>query len=257
MEGGGDAPDSTDGAMALQAGDNPGCFAVGDTKDTYALESPPGQFTLYKIAYEGSPAAQACFELIDAKKQAAKYTDHCAASPGGTKKVWALVAPGSRWFLELKDLTGTAGHDPRGYRLSVQATAIADADEPNDTPAQAKPVSLGQPKESWFFDSLNGPEREMDVYKVDVTKAGTLTVSLESVPPDVQFAVVIADAGGKKVVEKGAANEGASHTLEAKVKPGSYTVAIRNIAGKGTPPVGKDDPPQYATQPYKLSVSMK
>src|SRR5688500_5840342 len=52
-----DAPDTIDGALRIEPGDNPGCFALGDRKDSYALESPPGQFTLYTIEYEGHPNA--------------------------------------------------------------------------------------------------------------------------------------------------------------------------------------------------------
>jgi hypothetical protein len=230
---------------------------MGDTKDTYALEAPKDQYTLYRITYDGAAAAQGCFELMDAKKQVAKWTDRCAQAPGAEKKVWALVAPGSRWFLELKDLTGSAGHDPRGYHLKVETTPIADPDEPNDTPANAKPVTLGQAKESWFFDSLNGEAPDHDTFKVEVAKAGTLSITVEGGDPTVQFAATLSDGKGQRVLEKAAANEGAALTVEAKVKPGSYTVAIRNIAGRGTPAVGKDDPPRYATQPYKLTVSMQ
>jgi len=243
--------------MLLQPGDNAGCFAMGDTKDTYALEAPAGQFTLYKLTYEGAAAAQGCFEMMDSKKQIAKWTDRCAQSAGSSKKAWALVAPGSRWFLELRDLTGTAGREPRGYHLKVDAVPVPAAEEPNEAPPEAKPVTLGQPLEAMFFDALNGPSPDRDAFKVDVAKAGTLAVSLENVDPTVQFAVTITDGKGQRVVEKGAANEGAALTLDAKVKPGTYTVAIRNIAGRGTPAVGKDDPPPYATQRYKLTVSMK
>jgi hypothetical protein len=257
MEGGGDAPDTVDGAMMLQPGDNPGCFAVGDKKDTYGLVAPDGQHTLYKLSYEGAPAATGCFEMMDAKKQVARWTDRCAKAPGGTLSAWVVVAPGSQWYLQVWDMSGTAGADARGYRLKVDAVALADADEPNDTPAEAKPLTLGTAKESWFLDALNGPEREIDVFKVDVPKAGTLSVILDAVAPQVQFAVTIHDAGGKKVIEKGAANAGAGHTVDAKVKPGTYTIALRNLAGAGTPPVGKDAPPPYATQPYKITAQVK
>jgi hypothetical protein len=257
MEGGADAPDTVDGAMMLQPGDNPGCFSAGDKKDTYGLVGPDGQHTLYKVRYEGHPNAQGCLEFIDANKAVARWTDRCAGAPGGTHQAWALVAPGSRWFLQVHDLSGTAGSEPRGYRLAIEAVAIADADEPNGTPAEAKPLPLGQAKESWFFEALGGPARELDVFKVEVPKAGTLSITLENVDPAVQFAVVIDDAGGKALIEKGAANPGANHTVETKVKPGTYTVVLRNLAGAGTPAVAKGDPARYATQPYKITANLK
>jgi hypothetical protein len=82
-------------------------------------------------------------------------------------------------------------------------------------------------------------------------------VALENVDPAVQFALQIDDAGGKKVIEKGAASPGANHTVEAKVKPGTYMITLRNIAGSGTPGVAKGEPPRYATQPYKITANLK
>lgn len=257
MEGGGDAPDTTDGAMQLAPGDNPGCFAVGDKRDTYALESPAGSFTLYKVHYEGAPGAQGCFEFLDASNAAAKWSDHCAAGPGGMKQAWALVAPGSRWFLQVHDLSGNAGSEPRAYRLKLDAVAIADADEPNATPAEAKPLALGTAKEGWFLEALNAPTPELDVFSVDVAKPGQLTVELANVSSAVQFVVTITDARGARIIEKAAANPGAAHSVSTKVKKGTYHIALRNLAGAGTPPVSSGEPADYATRAYSITATVK
>lgn len=257
MEGGGDAPDTVDGAMQLTPGDHPGCFALGDKRDTYALESPAESFMLYKLHYDGAPGAQGCFEMINAAKATASWSDRCAAAPGATKQAWALVAPGSRWFLQVHDLSGNAGSEPRAYRLKVEGIPISDADEPNGTPAEAKPLALGTPKESWMFEALNSGKGDVDVFAVDVAKAGQLAVQLDNVSTAVQFVITITDAKGKRIIEKAAPNSGASHSISAKVKPGTYHIALRNLAGAGTPPVGKDEPADYASRPYTITASVK
>src|SRR5688572_30301714 len=115
-EGGGDAPDGVDGALMIEPGDNAGCFATGDRKDTYVLESPAGQHTLYRITFEGRAATQGCIEMLDAGKKEARWTGRCGEA-GALHSAWALVAPGSRWFLQVRDLAGTAGSEDRAYRL--------------------------------------------------------------------------------------------------------------------------------------------
>ncbi len=257
QEAGGDAPDGIDGAIQLQVGDNPGCFAVGDKRDTFALQSPEDQFTLYKISYEGHAGAQGCFEMWDAEKKQASWTDRCASGAGASKTAWAIVAPNSRWFLQVHDLSGNAGSEPRAYKLSLEAVPVKDDDEPNGTPDEAKPVVFGQARASYFFQALNAPAPELDYFEFDMSKAGKVAVALEDVDPAVQFAVKILAANGKVVIEKGAASAGASHSVETKLSAGNFRIELRNIAGAGTPPVGGGDPPGYATKPYKLTVSKK
>ena len=257
QEAGGDAPDGIDGAIALAVGTHPGCFAVGDKKDTYALQSPEDEFTLYKISYEGHANAQGCFEMWDAEKKQATWTDRCAAGAGATKSAWALVAPNSRWFLQVHDLSGNAGSEARAYKLALETTAVKDDDEPNGKPEEAKPVAFGKAKPSYFFEALNGPQPEVDYFEFDLSSKGTLTVAIEDVDPAVQFAVKITDGTGKVVIEKGAANAGASHSVQTKIGTGNFRIELRNVAGAGTPPVGTGEPPGYATKPYKLTVTRK
>jgi hypothetical protein len=254
-ENGGDAPDTRDGAMALAAGTHAGCFAKGDTRDTYALEAPEGQPTLYRLRFEGAPATQGCFTMFDAGGAEPSWSDRCAASAGASKEAWALVAPGTTWFLQVHDLSGNAGSEPRAYQLSIEASPIPDGDEPNDAREQATALNPGDVHEGWFHDVLNGPAREVDVYAVEAYKPGELTVTIEEVPPEVHFAVTIFDASGKRLHEKGASNPGAAHTVKIKVKKGRHLIELRNIAGAGTPAVGKGAPPPYATKPYRITVT--
>lgn len=197
-----------------------GCFGQGeDQADAFMLSAPANDGpVLFRFQLATDPGATGCFEFM-----------------GGDRD----------------------RHD-RPYTLTVQAEPVADVGEPNQTPDTATALALGAPQDASFATPLNGPNPEMDVYRVEVPRKGKLAIVVENVDPTIQLAARISNPAGVRLVEKGAANAGATLRIEQKVaKPGPFFIELRNIAGAGTPAAGVGEPPQYLTGPYRITASLE
>jgi hypothetical protein len=255
-----DAPDSFDGAPALDVGTHGGCYGLGDRADTFTLSAPAHNAgVLYRLEISGHASAQACLEIFDASRavpRGAGKGGMCADNPGAALRAWAVVMGGTQWFLRVRDLSGSADREARSWNLTIGAEPLADPAEPDGDPAAIKPLALGQPQTAYFVDAINAGGPENDTFALAVPARGKLTISLQNGDPSVQFTAAVVDAAGKEVVRRKAApNPGANLEVQGTVNRGPHLVRITNLAGSGTPPAGRGEPPRYATAPYTILAS--
>jgi hypothetical protein len=164
-----------------------------------------------------------------------------AACRGGGGKVHRTGSNAPVEVVELRAADAGAG------------AGMSDEVEPNDADEVATPLPLGG-KVRGKID----PETDLDHYRLDITKAGALQLTVSSVDMDLVLELedgagnVIARSarGGPRIVE-GIANFG--------VTPGRYTAVVRAAPKKKSPPPrrGRRPPPEPPKSPapvYEISA---
>ena len=81
---------------------------------------------------------------------------------------------------------------PEPFDLEITRSPATDFLEPNDSPATATPVELGQ----WYYTAL-APESDSDYFKVNVGKMGALLVEATDAPMELRW--TIHDLEGKEL----------------------------------------------------------
>jgi hypothetical protein len=113
--------------------------------------------------------------------------------------------------------------------------ATSDEIEPNDTDDKATPLALGQ--------AMRGklePDGDVDRFRIAVTEAGALSVSVS--PVDADLALELEDGGGTVVAKS---DRGGVRTREGVpnlgVQPGSYIAVVREVKHKSRKGAGSGD----------------
>lgn len=177
---------------------------------------------------------------------------------GTSFDVWWAAAAGetynmsvTRWPIEFA---------PFNYTLSIAFTAINDPFEPNDTRDQAKPLTLGETVEAYFFTGTPPARPALAAYQdwfAVTVMAGPVSVKVENVALDLRLRFRAYDENFvvAQAVNDIAANAGANvnGTFTAP-SPGTYRVVIEAVAAS-LPVTGIDAVPESFTKPYRLTVS--
>jgi hypothetical protein len=172
-------------------------------------------------------------------------------------------APGITYEIAFEETSVAATPDTQEVTATWSLASVVDCHEPNDTPAEASPITLGEPVEAYLFEGYTTNEwptyeAHHDWFSVDVAEAGTLSLSLtpplaadasETTPA---LSLQLLDASDVALVDELALTEPFATTVE--VEPGSYRVLVMPFA---SPPFDSSSTPGANwTKPYVLSLSV-
>jgi hypothetical protein len=249
-EHGADAGD-LDAAALIEAGATPGCLAPGDRTDTFMVRAPahPGG-VLYTYRVEVPPNTWVTAELFDGDRH--PEGSLISGMGGKTGGGWFVVAPDSVAYLRI---AGSSSTLPRPYTLHLAAEPIPDGDEPNDTPATATALALGEPHAGYLSPALNRKAMLDDVYRVEAPRAGTLRIAVADVGPTAGVRCVVTDAAGTQVASPPSTHAG--EPLDASVavrKAGTYFILVS--APGGGQSRGDHEPPAQLHRPYTVTVGL-
>jgi len=226
-----------------------GCIAPGDKRDTFAIlvpESNAGR--LYRIAVTGHDDNATRVEVFDADRRALSNAN--ANDPGGAT-LWVAAAGNSALYVSIQ--SPHVGH-ARPYEVAISSIPLDDPDEPNDDRDRPTPLGLGQPRQALVYAAANAPDREVDAYRVELARPGTLHVVVDNVPSEVGVRVEMYDADGKRLHGESSHNDGATVRFDRKkLGAGTYLVTVGasgrfDVAGHG-------EPPYRLSRPYRITVT--
>ena len=171
--------------------------------------------------------------------------------------IWFAVAPGQKYRLEVS--TFTSDDKQYKYDMKVAYTKVDDTFEPNQSKADAKPLSKGVGLEAFLSAGLKSArpvDADMDDwYSIDLA-AGKASIRLENVPNSLNGMWYLVDNNGTEITSKYGANNGASVinddvTIDAA---GKFFVKVTVF---GAPPSSgaESTTPSNYTQKYKLTVN--
>lgn len=178
---------------------------------------------------------------------------------GASLSMYLAVAPGVTYRIQVSQFGGS--QVPYPYTLKAAYVATADAFEPNDTKATAKPIALATPimgflSAGYVSDPYLG-EALADWYTVTLA-AGSVTISLSNVATDIAADIQLLDPNGESVAEKYTLTEGANVTLMGTaMAAGTYKVGVQPFSGapKAADKLVATVPPDHFTRPYTLVVN--
>lgn len=238
----------------------PGCVSTPegtDLLDFYEITAPMDAAGGYvEVSVSGVGAQGLAEVVVTSSTDNDVLFDAYTTDMGATVKGWLTVAPGAKYRLRVSRF---AGAGPRfAYSLDTKYTKLSDTFEPNNTKADAKPISLNMPIQASAAAvspnaALAGPEAE-DWYKVTLA-AGNATVKLQSSPADHLCDVELLDDGGQRVAENYTTTKGANCQIDAMgLVGGTYYVNAHSFGGLPARAGGNVAPPPSITAQYTLVV---
>ncbi len=178
------------------------------------------------------------------------------ARDGASVIQWFFAAPNTKYRVSVER---SSGAETIPYSVEVKFMPVKDAFEPNDARAQASAIKVGTPVKAYLFtgrpaSSPAAASAWEDWYKVRLS-AGTVSVTLADVPSDIAAMVTLHDPLGSKMQMEYSTTPGAGVQLKKSgLAPGDYYVKISPYGQPRTDGAGQAIP-QYATQPYTLTVT--
>lgn len=218
-------------AAALPVANQIGGYLSGGTDvDWFRIEAPhDGWLTL---SFEGYPGERKSYPAVSATLHKANGTAVAAEWRKDDGQAEWQVKRGSLW-LELKFKNGSETA-VLPYKLTTGFRMAADRYEPNDTRADASPVTLadGQLKLTGTFHR----EGDLDWYAVTINQTGDLKLSLSVDTMRIDPALLIRPERGteQRVDDFG---EGATERASIPVSPGRYLIRVRDASSASAHPV--------------------
>ncbi len=187
-----------------------------------------------------------------------QLVDSAAAGGGASAYLWFNAAPSTKYRVRVDRFT--AGNTANPYTFKAVYTPVNDTHEANDLRTQASPLSVGTPVQGYMFAGYTlstgfAANAWEDWYRVTLG-AGTVTITLEILANDVNGTIELFNALGTSIQSEASAGQGSSVVLThtAPLTAGDYYVVVSPF----TNPTSKNTNnilPQYATQPYTLTVT--
>ena len=260
------------------------CAPVWDDRDFYELAAPtndprPGYFEA--AVTENARPVKVTMQPAPAPAGARPGGPYASKTMTEPVFVYWASAPGQKHHLAVQ---AHGVSNMFSYKLNVTYKTVDDAFEPNDTPAMAKPLALGQTASAYLFSGPRPNEilggvhphviNDRDWYLVSL-QAGTATVSLTDVPADIIPELVLEDPAGKRLFVGGRTrgskegdallgtfNVSAAGNYKVAVWTSCYSLISANCEGRSALGPGSDGRsatrgalPDSFGRPYKLVVS--
>ena len=197
-------PDNNDytGADALAEGDTAsGSMTGSDGQDWYQIVTTQDGTIAVSLEYIGAESSYQYFQLYDndgAIYLSSGETEYDYGSPGAAVIYVDRLAAGTYYIKVYKGIDGD-------YNLSYSvSTPAQDNDpEPNGTTETAIPLTLGNAVDGHINFRYNGGDIDQDdYYVVTTTEDGTLSVSLEFVSADGNYAYFwVYDSNGTSILD--------------------------------------------------------
>ncbi len=207
--------------------------------DHYAIDVPhQGELT---VDFSTSPAAlDMAFRVLDENGRQV-WGWQGASAAGEPFASWAdLKSPGP-YIVEVRD-GGNSARAAEPYQMTISLDQTADTDEPNDDLANAAPLAFGAPIKANIL-----PRGDADLYAIDVSHQGELTVDFSTSPAALDMAFRVLDENGRQVWGwQGASAAGEPFASWADLKaPGRYIVEVRDGGNSARAP-----------EPYEMTVTL-
>lgn len=228
-----------------------------DDKDFYVMTAPADAAGGYVVLTVSNVAPLGLAELIVTSAiDNDVLVDTYTTTEGASIKSWFTVSPGAKYKVQISRFGGNGTRF--SYDMNLAYTKITDAYEPNQTKADAKPLTLGTPIQA--SAAAHSPAGKLvagddfDWYKVTLA-AGNATVKLSNSPADHLCDVELYDSAGQKAGENYTTTNGANCQIDAtNLVAGDYTINAHHFGG--TPNrAGDGDPPASVTGSYTLVVT--
>ena len=117
------------------------------------------------------------------------------------------------------------------YTLSIEFVAgDPDADDHGDMPATATALSTLP----WFGTAKLNADSDRDVFRIDVSEPGMLTVYTADAGAGADTYGVLTDANGAVLAEDDNSGDRANFEIEVAVDDGTHYVEVRGVAGQPT-----------------------
>ncbi len=116
-------------------------------------------------------------------------------------------------------------------------TPAGEESEPNDTADTATPLALG----ATMRGKVEPPDTDVDRFRIDVTQAGALMVSLSSA--DAGLVLDVEDAAGNLLAHSDRGGRATERIPNLGVTPGRYTAVVRATRPKPNPKKKGPEPP--------------
>lgn len=236
------------------------CMQTAADVDFYEFTTPAapaggGVITVSLINVGPNGNIQALVYVVSDNGQ---LVSSAAAGGGASDYLWFDAAASTTYRVAVSRFT--AGNTANPYTFKAVYTPVNDTHEVNDLRTQASPLSVGTPVQGYMFAGYTlstgfAANAWEDWYRVTLG-AGTATITLEIVANDVNGAIGLYDALGTSIDSKASAGAGSSVVLShaTPLTAGDYFVVVSpftNPTSKAT----NNILPQYATQPYTLTVT--
>ena len=237
----GEPNNTTKQATLLRFGDQIAATILpkGDV-DWYEVVTPAqGQLT---VSLTGSPDnLDLSFRVWDANREVLSGWYAPLATGGDNINIFDVREPG-QYLIEVRD----GRNDERSaqpFQVSADFVPTADAQEPNDTFAQASALTLGEPARANIL-----PKGDADFYNVNIPAQGALTVAVTSSPADLDMSFRVWNADLKPITGwYGPLAKGGDNTQVVDIAaPGPYFLEVRD---------GRDD--ARASEPYAITASLE
>jgi hypothetical protein len=235
-----------------------GCLQTSDDLDYYAFTAPAkpveGGFVVIKATGVGMKGSL----HIEAEAAADDGDIWDVSAPDGTSAfVWFNVKAGAKFFAKINAAYTLDAATP--YTLTIDYTGVPDAHEPNDTRAQATPMTSGKAVHGYLFagyeSSLGIAAQDWDDWYKVTLPAGPATFTLSDLASDDSGDLSLYDATGSSVDGANNTTFGADVTFTHTIATaGDYYVDVK----PQYPPASKGTGytvPAYETQPYTLTVT--
>jgi hypothetical protein len=236
-----------------------GCLAATadvDFYETSAPASPAGGYYQGAITDVGSGTVDV--KVYTASDNAPLLQGTFTVDPGASLFFYWAAAPGQTYRVAVSPFNPFTG--PFLYTFKATYTAAVDAFEPNDTRAQAKPITVGVPISALFFAghkrSTVSDDEFKDFYSFDLN-AGMVTLKIDNVPSMVRPEVLLYDGANNSIGPARMFNNtpGGSIDVSTTVARGPHTLEVRVFTLAPETADDKMAVPDHFTQPYRLTVS--
>jgi hypothetical protein len=252
--------DTQDKAVPYLAGTRPvGCVDSATDVDFYEITAPAADPAggYFGVGVEDVGEGHVQVDLFSARDSIMVLHEYSGVT-GGTLQIYFAAAPGEKYRVAVSNWASFG--KPYRYTVKVAYSKVADPFEPNDSRADARPLTVGTPVQAYLFTGYRSSaikwEELLDFYKVELA-AGMATVRFTDPPPDLRGEMNLMDGDGMVVPEgnKYTATAGANLTITKVVTAGTYYIEVHPWNGVPAPSGRGVAPPANFSHPYTLTVT--
>ena len=235
------------------------CLQTSSDVDYYEFTTPPspvdGGVLVIGITSVGTAGNidSSVYTTSDNGEVQANYS----TGSGASVFYWFNATSATKYQVTVHHFTSSSTATP--YTLKVAYSSVDDVNEPNDQRAQSKSMTVGTPVHGFLYAGYSvstgfTASAWEDWYKITLA-AGTATIALTDLASDVNGEIDFYDSLGASISSNYSTTSGASVVLNRTgVTAGDYYLKISPFtlpSSRGNGSVV----PQYATQPYTLTVT--
>jgi len=227
-----------------------------DDGDLYRLAAPadaPVGLTV-SMTLAGPPGG--CLTWFNHRDGRPPAAESCEPT-GALVEGWAHLGAGQSILMKVGHQITRGNRRSMGYRLTVTAHVLADADEPNDAEEQATRLTLGQPHAALIATPVGS--EQVDLYAIEVPRGTSeLQVDVTGSDPEVRWQVEARPVSGG---ESRALHSEAGQELHASTpirRSGKWIVKLENSRATLHDSGGRGRGPAPALwQPYQVTITAR